>query len=307
MYLGTSIAISWAWGTSLILGMQIAQQKGLEAFLIWAIANSITLGIFGILYKKDILNPKVLDLKFVKIFTNLIQLFCLVIQLKILNETLLVFVSPFTSYFLTSLMGIGLTLWMYRKGLEASIFTDLFQGIGTIILLLFMFGYCLCNQTLSTTQHSSFEDISWGIWSACILLSGIMTDIQHWQRAKVNKQGYAFEWASLFFGFYLLLVFFLSKYEFNSLLNLLLLFVVIFVTTSTIDSIAVALHKDFGKRNGTLISLCICLSYGLLLNLSVLSLWSYFGVIRVGLAIFILYWCIKTKNEINGRTSKLYI
>ena len=164
MYLGTSIAISWAWGTSLILGMQIAQQKGLEAFSIWAIANSITLGIFGILYKKDILNPKVLDLKFVKLFTNLIQLFCLVIQLKILNETLLVFVSPFTSYLLTSLMGIGLTLWMYRKGLEASIFTDLFQGIGTIILLLFMFGYCLCNQTLSNTQHSSFEDISWGIW-----------------------------------------------------------------------------------------------------------------------------------------------
>ena len=134
-----------------------------------------------------------------------------------------------------------------------------------------------------------------------------MTDIQHWQRAKVNKQGYAFEWASLFFGFYLLLVFFLSKYEFNPLLNILLLFVVIFVTTSTIDSIAVALHKDFGRRNGTLISLSICLSYGLLLNLSVLSLWSYFGVIRVGLAIFILYWCIKTKNETNGRTSKLYI
>ena len=299
MYLGTSIAISWAWGTSLILGMQIAQTKGLEAFSIWAIANSITLGIFGLLYKKQVLHPSVLELKIVKVVTNLIQLFCLIIQLKILNETLLNFVSPLSSYTLTALMGISLTLWMYRKGLEASIFTDLFQGIGTILLLLFMFGYCLANQTLQETHHSSFEDISWGLWSACILLSGIMTDIQHWQRAKVNKNGYAFEWASVFFGLYLLLVFFLSKYQFNSLLNILLLFVVIFVTTSTIDSIAVALHKDFGRRNGTLISLGICLSYGLLLNLSVLSLWSYFGVIRVGLAIFILYWCIKFKNEIN--------
>lgn len=44
MYIGTSIAISWAWGTSLILGMQIAQQKGLEAFGIWATANCLTLG-----------------------------------------------------------------------------------------------------------------------------------------------------------------------------------------------------------------------------------------------------------------------
>ena len=139
LYLGTSIAISWAWGTSLILGMQIAQQKGLEAFLIWAIANSVTLGIFGILYKKNILNPKVLDKSIVKVFTNLIQIFCLIIQLKILNETLLNFFSPTLSYCLTALMGIVLTLWMYSKGLEASIFTDLFQGIGTILLLLFMF------------------------------------------------------------------------------------------------------------------------------------------------------------------------
>lgn len=297
LYLGTSIAISWAWGTSLILGMQIAQQKGLEAFLIWAIANSVTLGIFGILYKKNILNPKVLDKSIVKVFTNLIQIFCLIIQLKILNETLLNFFSPTISYCLTALMGIVLTLWMYSKGLEASIFTDLFQGIGTILLLLFMFGYCLSNYTSTVTYHSSIEDISWGIWSACILLSGIMTDIQHWQRAKVNKKGFAFECASIFFALYLALVFFLSKYQFNSLLNILLLIVVAFVTTSTIDSIAVALHKDFGRLNGTLICLGICLAYGLLLDLSVLSIWSYFGIIRVGLAGYILYWCINNKYE----------
>ena len=82
--------------------------------------------------------------------------------------------------------------------------------------------------------------------------------------------------------------------------NLLLLVVVIGVTTSTIDSIAVALHRDFGRKLGTLIGLGICVGYGLLLELSVLSIWSYFGVIRVGLALYILYWCYK--HEINSRT-----
>lgn len=145
MYLGTSIAISWAWGTSLILGMQIAQQKGLEAFLTWATANCLTLVIFGVLYKRGVLYSLVLDQKIVRIFTNLIQIFCLIIQLKILDETLQNFFSPLISYALTLFFSGGLTIWMYRKGLAASIFTDLFQGIGTLIVLAAMFGYCLIN------------------------------------------------------------------------------------------------------------------------------------------------------------------
>lgn len=56
MYLGTSIAISWAWGTSLILGMEIARTQGIETFAIWATANCLTLAIFGLLYKKRYLN-----------------------------------------------------------------------------------------------------------------------------------------------------------------------------------------------------------------------------------------------------------
>lgn len=296
MYLGTSIAISWAWGTSLILGMQIARQKGLEAFLIWATANCVTLAVFGILYKKGFIYQAVLDLSIVKIFTNLIQIFCLVIQLKILNETLINFFDPITSYGLSAFFGIFLTVWMYRKGLDASIFTDLFQGIGTLLVLLLMGGYCFLNYEPAQVQHSPLSEVSWGIWSACILLSGIMTDIQHWQRAKVNQQGYAFEFASLFFAVYLALVFYLSLFEFNDMLNVLLLLAVIGVTTSTIDSIAVALHRDFGRKVGTLIGLGICVGFGLLVELSVLTIWSYFGVIRVGLALFILYWCYRNRN-----------
>ncbi len=294
MYLGTSIAISWAWGTSLILGMQIAQQKGLETFLIWATANCLTLAIFGILYKKEIIIPKVLDLKVVKIFTNLIQIFCFIIQMKILYETLNGYLgNSDQAYWISVGVSVFLVLWMYRKGLDASIFTDLFQGIGTILCLGTMAVYAAYYYHPESTHSSGFSDIQWGIWSACILLSGIMTDLQHWQRAKKNSDGYAFEYASLFFAFYLTLVFILSKYQFDQTLNLLLCFSVLGVTTSTIDSIAVALHRDFGKKVGTLIGLGICVLFTLLIELQVLSLWSYFGVIRVGLAIYILYWCYR--------------
>ena len=142
LYLGSSIAISWAWGTSLILGMQIAQTKGVEAFSIWAVANCFTLVLFGWLYRRKILNPKVLDKPVVKLFTNLIQIFCLIIQLKILNETLLNFVSPISAYLLSSGIGIALTIFMYFRGLKESIRTDLFQGILTITVLSVMAYLC---------------------------------------------------------------------------------------------------------------------------------------------------------------------
>ena len=47
-----SSAASWAWGTSLIMGQQIAQQKGLIAWIIWAVCNTLTLALFGWLFNK---------------------------------------------------------------------------------------------------------------------------------------------------------------------------------------------------------------------------------------------------------------
>ena len=44
-------------------------------------------------------------------------------------------------------------------------------------------------------------------------------------------------------------------------MNLLLLFCVLNITTTTIDSIAVALHELINKQVGTLIGLLICVSW----------------------------------------------
>ena len=85
LYIGASIAISWAWGTSLILGMQITQQKGLGAFLTWASANCLTLVFFSLLWRRGVIRREVLDKKIVKYLALLIQCFCLIVQLKVLD------------------------------------------------------------------------------------------------------------------------------------------------------------------------------------------------------------------------------
>ena len=44
-----SLAASWAWGTSLVAGMEIVQTNVIIPFIIWVLANSIALPIFGII------------------------------------------------------------------------------------------------------------------------------------------------------------------------------------------------------------------------------------------------------------------
>jgi hypothetical protein len=289
-YIGASIAISWAWGTSLIMGMQIAQTKGTEAFAIWAFANCFTLTFFGILYKTGILTEKILEYRIVKWLLTLIQAFCLVVQLKILNDICSIPFGSEYSYFIVSGIGLFFAGIMYWRGLAASIFTDNFQGLITIFALLVLLGLCFYEgQEMAVLPSSSVDSLAWACWSACILMSGIISDLQHWQRAKVNGNGYAFEWATVFFAFYLSLVYLLAHYQFSALGSWCLFVAVLGVTTSTIDSIAVAMHKAFGVNLGTMFCFAICLLWGVFIKVGVLDLWSNFGAIRVLLAITMLY------------------
>lgn len=290
LYLGTSIAISWAWGTSLILGMQIAQTKGVGAFLLWATANCLTLVLFGQLYKRGIVTEEVLEKPCIRPAMLIIQCFCLLIQMKVLNDVLKLFCSSsLVSCALTSAIGILFVAAMFRRGLEASVFTDNFQGAITIAALLAMLGVSLYEGAPRIALPASDSNaMLWGVWSGCILLSGIITDLQHWQRAKIDRHHFAFETAAVLFAVYLSLVFLLSTFQLSVLSQSLLLVAVLGVTTSTIDSIAVALHTMAGKKTGTAVGVLLCLTWSAFVSVGLVDLWSYAGIFRVALALTIV-------------------
>ena len=110
--------------------------------------------------------------------------------------------------------------------------------------------------------ESSSGDILWGVWSACILLSGPIGDVQHWQRAELTGHGTAFYWGSFFFGLYMLLVLVMARFQFTTGMNIVLLLAVLCVTSSTIDSIAVAMHEISDRKVGTVVALLICSFWG---------------------------------------------
>ncbi len=307
---GLSIAASWAWGTSLIVGMQIAQQKGLGAWCIWALANTLTLAFFGLLARRGLLGRRVFNRPWIKVMALLIQCFCLVIQMNIIFVVLKdMGVSENGAYLSAVAVGWGFTLAMYRHGLSTSIWTDCWQWGMTMLAIVVIIGMGLWQDVPRIAfPESSSGDILWGVWSACILLSGPIGDVQHWQRAELTGHGTAFYWGSFFFGLYMLLVLVMARFQFTTGMNIVLLLAVLCVTSSTIDSIAVAMHEISDRKVGTVVALLICSFWGVFAHVGIIELWSRAGVFRVAFALLILGTAVSVvkKEGAAWHTSKTY-
>ena len=300
--LGLSIAFSWAWASSLIIGQSIAIERGIVPFLIWAVANAATLGLFGLLFKTGIFTRKIYTNKVFKTFAVVIQAFCLIINLNILNQII-------DNYFITTAIGLFFILLMYRRGLITSILTDKYQGIITFITLIALIVVGLFSGAeINAHPLNSSGGVLWALWSACVLLTSPFGDIQMWQRAKMNNNGRGFLYATGFFGGYMALIFLMSLFQFNGLMNALLLIAALCVTTSTIDSIAVAMHEVANKRVGTALAVFLCVFWGVFKEIGIVELWSTIGIYRVIFCVSVLIFAIKgaMKNEnTKNKTGKI--
>lgn len=287
--MGISVAASWAWGTSLIVGQQIAQQRGLAAWSLWAVANVMTLVLFGWLYETKRIPKGVYDNKAVKAFGSVIQAFCLLIQLNIVRNILQdMGIGPVASYIVATSIGAVAMLWMALRGLRGSVQTDVIQwGLLCASVIAILFVGVVSDVPRHVFPASGRGDIMWGLWSAVILLSAPIGDVQHWQRAKA-MDGRAYLVGAAWFAVYMVGVLLMACMQFNQVMNVLLLISVLCVTTSTMDSVAVALHDIGGRKVGLAVGMTICAFWGVLADIGVIELWSRFGVYRVGFALAVL-------------------
>lgn len=283
------------------MGQQIAQQKGPEAFWIWAIANSLTLALFVWLHNHHFIKPEIYRSKLIKAIAIVIQLFCLVVQLNFINQILgnLIDDSGLT-YAITFITGCVFVIAMYSRGLKASIFTDVAQWSIALITI----GIILAVGVTQGVPRYEFaitgqSEYLWAIWSAIILFAGPMGDVQHWQRAEADETKKGYYLGAFLFFLYMCLIYAMANFHFNDVMNWILLATVLCVTTSTIDSIAVATHEMGGKKIGTAVCLIICAVWGVLADIGMVTLWSSFGVIRVvfAVSILILPFCLMASKE----------
>ena len=282
-----SLAASWAWGTSLVVGMELIQTKGYLPFLIWAIANSLAIPLFGFLAYKIPNLKKIIESKIVAIFMIIVSIFCLWIQLNAIYQYLgnLSIFSDIIIKAICILIMISLTLFLYKDGLIKSIFLDnpLWYVCYLILFILVIYGVLSDIELYNIKYLNNKSEILWALNSCFILFSGPFMSLQNWQMAeklKMENKMSSHYIAGLLFALYMILVAVLAHFKFDGVMNILLVLVVICVAFSTADAAIVGMQKLSGKKIGTLISIVSIIAWLFVIPLGVMGLWTTMGNMR---------------------------
>jgi len=286
VFLGVSMAASWAWGVSIVLTMQFLLTKGEIPFLFWALANSITIPVFGyVAYKLKNLQAQLNNI-IIKYSMIIIQLFSLWVQIQAIYQiSLEIGINEIGAKVLGMGAGIFFVILVLKKGLKMSMFTDQIQwiitiGAGIILMFLGLKSGTPANLPLGLEP----EHMRWAWLGSLILLSGPFVDLQQWQRARVvfkEKEYSSFLWGGIAFALYMFLCFVAFQFVVTKVMYMFILVITLMVSTSTMDSAAVALHELKGPKFGAVVGLVAVLGWPLFTSLGVMGLWATYGIGRM--------------------------
>lgn len=288
LYYAMSMAASWAWGTSLVVGMQIAQDRGTIPFVIWATANSLSLPLFGFIAFKIKKLDEIMKSKALLLFTTAVQCFCLWIQMNAIYEILIKY--NITGDMTAKIVAIGIAtvflFALYNNGLMRNVSTD--QPIWSIcyigMILIAIIGFASGSGFREITMVNSSDDIGWALYTCIVLFSGPLMDIQNWQLARkvyAEKRMKSYYVAGILFAVYMALVYMLAYLQFNRVMDITMVVVIICVATSTINNAIVGVQEIAGKKVGFAIAgICIA-AWQIVIPLGVMGLWLTMGTARI--------------------------
>lgn len=291
--MGVSLAASWAWGVSVVVGVEIFQGKGLAAFVIWAAGNSLALLLFGVLalkVKGGLTLHDVTGSKFMHGFAFAIQFFSVLANMTALKIAAAILGLP--PLIFTICICAVVIAYTWRGGLKASIETDLLQFMIWMVLLLAVILLGGCSGDGREIALSSFADVRWATWGAVTLLAAPFVDQQLWQRRFALKENTLkpFVVGAVCFAAYMVLVGFAAYHRVGGIVISL---VILMVAMSTLDSafMAVACYAKGTHALGRCLALVVFAAafLFLLFDIGLLELWTFYSSLRLPVAAYVIY------------------
>lgn len=281
-----SLAAGWAWGVSLIVGMQTVQQKGILPFAIWAVANSLALPVFGFFAYRIKKLRVIIDSFPVQLFTTMIMIFCLLIQMNCIYDTLSQVFSPGICKAAAIAISLFMSAVLYHDGIIRNIKIDkpLWIICYAVLILLCAVGFGLKAEKNELVMYVDSSGIMWALNSCLILFAGPFMNIQNWQMAEKLNNEKCLEkchfLAGLFFGIYMLLVLILSVFKFSNIMLIIQIAAIMCIACTTIDASIVGMQKIGGRKLGLIFALVTILCWRFFISMGVLRLWTFMGNIR---------------------------
>lgn len=284
LYYGISSAAGWSWGVSFLVTYTLIHEKGVIPFAVWAFFNSLAIPIFGVLFKKlSRLKEIMVNNLWLVYFMAIVQCFSIIINLQAMFQmgTLIGLSSSMST--LISLFAGGLfIISVIKNGYKTVLYSNVIQWLISIlaIIILIFIGFS-GNKEVSLRAYTDVNSIYWSLYAGILLLFSPFVDMQGWVRAieiKKNRDFEAFGLSGIFFAIYMLLILVLSQFELSVHMGIILLFLVIMISTSTIQPNAHALNVNF--KCGWIGALIACLLWPLLSRFGILTLWTYLASFR---------------------------
>lgn len=307
LYMGTSMAASWAWGSSLMVGSAIVGERGLLPFIIWALGNSLMLPFFGFMVKRFPNFEKATSTKTFTVLMTIMQFFITWVNMQAIYMVgTQAGLSSFAAKSLAIVVALIFMLAVYRKGLELAITVDYWEWLFMLFGIAVIIGYGV---TLGETKDFVFlQDggghIKWAIFGAASLLCGGFIDIQQWQRAKVaisEKREKSFAVGGIMFAIYMVLIVVMGTVQFTFWLTIILLIVAILCTTDTLISVGAAMQEVGGNKIGAVLGIAAIALWQLVYQFGIINIWNYYATFRlviVGVMIItVLIWHAATRRK----------
>lgn len=318
-----SIAATWAGAGSFIVGTKVAQTAGLIPWLLWALGNTLTCIVFGIVATKFPTVRRVASSKPMKILMGLMAIFQVWLNMNGIKEMLEVTViGPVVSQVIVYGLAIFFIILYLKKSTYRNVMTD--NGSWLIV-----YGLIFAIVIISLISNG-FSGIPIGLvpaeikakgWTCITLMFGGFFYPTFWELLDYNDGNednngeaerinirWSFINGGLLFGFYLLFVLLGACTQYSESLNLVKAILVSLVAISSLSSFIYAIIIDFGKKLGTAINVAVLASWQILIPIGIMGVWTIMQNVRIWMvfgmfAISIIVSLISRKKVKNGNNN----
>lgn len=288
-----SIAATWAGAGSFIVGTKVAQTAGLIPWILWALGNTLTCIVFGLIATRfkvvrEVANSK--PLKFLMGFMAIFQIWLNMTGIYEMLEPTVIGSIP--AYIIVYGLAVFFLILYLRKATYRNVMTDNGSWLlvyGLIFLLVIV--SLIANGFKGIPIVTDVAEIKAKSWTMITLMFGGFFYPTFWELMDYNDKNddeankidikQAFIHGGLMFGFYLLFVLLGACTTYIPALDLIKAILVSLVAISSLSSFIYAVTIDFGKKVGTCISALTFALWAVLVPMGIMFIWNAMQNIRI--------------------------
>lgn len=312
-YYAMSIAATWAGAGSFIVGTQIAKDFGIFPWLLWALGNTLTCIVFGLLAQRFPKLREVANSKPVQLLMGLMCIFQIWVNMNGIFEMLApTIIGSTASYVIVYGLSAFFILFYLKRATFRNVATDNLSWLLVYVLIAGLVAYSmLTNGIRPIPTIFAPAQIKSKAWLCVTLSFGAFFYPTFWELLDYNEKNTEktaridmtrpFIMGGALFGFYLLFVLAGAYTTYSPAVDLLKGILVSLVAISSLSSFLYGAMVNFGTKIGAIIDIASVALWRLLVPMGVMGVWTLMQNVRIWM-VFAMFavaigWSIAEKRK----------